>query len=266
MNAPISHWDAHAHVFAGPVQAGSHYTPDEYSLAMWRATAEPHGINRVVLVQPSVYGFDNSVMLDALTSSGGVHRGVAVVDACVTDQALEIMHAAGVRGVRFNLVSPVGNDAADIDAVIARVRPLGWHVQFFLKPSHYAWVHERQAAWGVTVVLDHLAGVRVNDGDSEDIAALFALADQGAWLKVSGYYRLGAVAPFDDIDAMIESLHGRFAGRMVWGSDWPHTWFMETARRAAPPYEMLLAPLLRVFSDTAIGKSILCDAPERLYR
>ena len=259
-------WDTHAHVFAGAVQAGSHYTPDEYSLAMWRATAEPHGIDCVVLVQPSVYGFDNSVMLDALNSSGGVHHGVAVVGPGVTDQALEIMHAAGVRGVRFNLVSPVGNAVSDIDAVITRVKPLGWHAQFFLQPSHYAWVHERRAAWGVDVVLDHHAGMQVSGANDEDIAALFALADQGAWLKISGYYRLGAAAPFNEIDSVIEKQYERFAGRMLWGSDWPHTWFMETTRGGAPPYEALLAPLNRVFRDQAVRKSILCDAPERLYR
>ena len=262
----LPRWDTHAHVFAGAVRAGSHYTPEEFSLAMWHAAAESTGINRVVLVQPSVYGIDNSVMLDALTSSGGVHRGVAVVDPSVTDQALEIMHAAGVRGVRFNLVSPVGNETSDVDAVIARVKPLGWHAQFFLQPVHYAWVRERHAAWGVNVILDHLAGMRVNVSNPEDMAALFALADQGAWLKVSGYYRLGAAAPFNEIDSVIEKQYERFAGRMLWGSDWPHTWFMEATRGGAPPYEALLAPLNRVFPDQAVRKSILCDAPERLYR
>ena len=261
-----SHWDTHAHIFAGAVLPGSHYAPDEHALVMWRETAEPHGINRVVLVQPSVYGFDNSVMLDALTTSGSVHRGVAVVDATVTDQALEIMHAAGVRGVRFNLVSPRGNDASDIDAVIARVKPMGWHAQFYLRHSHYAWVREKHAAWGVNVVLDHLAGMRVDASNAEDIAVLFALADLGAWIKVSGYYRLGAAAPFAKIDPLICMLHARFAGRMLWGSDWPHTWYMESQRGNAPPYELLLAPLDRVFSDPAVRKSILCDAPERLYR
>ena len=259
-------WDTHAHVFAGAVLPGSHYAPDEHALVMWRETAEPFGINRVVLVQPSAYGFDNSVMLDALTSSGGVYRGVAVVEASVTDQALEIMHAAGVRGVRFNLVSPMGNGACDIDAIIARVKPLGWHAQFYLQPSHYTWVRQRHAAWNVEVVLDHLAGMRVNGSNAEDVAALFALADLGAWVKLSGFYRLGAAAPFGEIDSLIDMQHERFAGRMLWGSDWPHTWYMESEHGNAPPYESLLAPLDRMFSDPAVRKSILCDAPERLYR
>jgi predicted TIM-barrel fold metal-dependent hydrolase len=168
--------------------------------------------------------------------------------------------------VRFNLVSPMGNAAANIDAVIARIRPLGWHVQFFLQPAQYRWVCERQLDWGVPVVLDHLAGMRFDHRGQADIETLFVIGDHGAWIKASGYYRLGMKAPFDDVDAMIERLQKRFAGRMVWGSDWPHTWYMEQNRGGAPPYDALLAPLLRVFPDDAILRSILCDAPTQLYQ
>lgn len=266
MNPIFPAWDAHAHVFAGALRAGSHYAPADHTLTMWREVAAPNGFDRVVLVQPSVYGADNSVMLNVLRDSGGVHRGIAVVNADVTQTALEEMHMAGVRGVRFNLVSPMGNDAADIDAVIARIRPLGWHVQFFLRPAQYRWVRDRQLDWGVPIVLDHLAGMRFDPRGQADIETLFVLGDQGAWIKASGYYRLGMQAPFDDVDAMIERLHKRFAGRMVWGSDWPHTWYMEESRGGAPPFEALLAPLLRVFLDESLRRSILNEAPARLYQ
>ena len=83
-------WDCHAHVFAGAPLPGSHYTPNTCTLAMWQASAAPHGIDHVVLVQPSVYGTDNSVMLDALRESGGAHRGVAVVAPDVTDRCWTI--------------------------------------------------------------------------------------------------------------------------------------------------------------------------------
>ena len=116
------------------------------------------------------------------------------------------------------------------------------------------------------MVIDHLAGLHVNVSNAEDIAALFALADLGAWLKVSAYYRLGAVAPFDEFDSLIATLHERFIGRLLWGSDWPHTWYMEAMRGGAPPYESLLAPLTRAFPDAAVRKSVLYDVPERIYR
>ena len=84
---------------------------------------------------------------------------------------------------------------------------------------------------------------------------------------MSAYYRLGAVAPFDEIDSLIATLHERFiVGRLLWVSDWPHTWYMEAMRGGAPPYESLLAPLTRAFPDAAVRKSVLYDAPERLCR
>ncbi|MEO8101519.1 MAG: amidohydrolase family protein [Betaproteobacteria bacterium] len=262
----MNRWDTHAHVFAGAPRAGSHYTPPASTLAMWQACAAPHGIGRVVLVQPSVYGNDNSVMLDALRASGGVHRGVAVLDATVTDRELEAMHAAGVRGVRFNLVSPVGNDPAEIDAVAARIRQLGWHLQFFLQPKHYAWIRMGQALWRINVVLDHLAGLLADTLLSAgERADLQALGDAGACIKLSGFYRLGMQAPYAECASLIPHFAKWYSGRMLWGSDWPHTWYMESPRGAAPEFEQLLAPVRDAFADERVRNEILVEAPGRLY-
>ena len=127
-------WDAHVHVFdaAAPARAG-HYTPGTRSLADIEAIAAQHGIGHLVLVQPSAYGTDNSVMLRALLQQPGRHRGIAVVDADIRDAQLDAMHAAGVRGVRFNLVSPVGNDAADLMALAPRLAERGWHAQWYAR-------------------------------------------------------------------------------------------------------------------------------------
>jgi predicted TIM-barrel fold metal-dependent hydrolase len=259
-------WDCHAHVFFGAPLAGSHYVPNTCTLAMWQASANAHGIEHVVLVQPSVYGTDNSVMLDTLRASDGVHRGVAVLDAKVTDRELEAMHAAGVRGVRFNLVSPVGNDPEEIDAIAARVRQLGWHLQFFLQPKHYAWIRMGQALWRVNVVLDHLAGMRADApltaGERTDLQAL---GNAGAWIKLSGFYRLGMQAPYAGCASLIPQLTKWYAGRMVWGSDWPHTWYMESPRGEAPGFVQLLAPVMEAFPDVRTQHEILVDAPGRLY-
>ncbi len=265
-NRSVHRWDTHAHVFAGPVLPGSHYRPADHTLEMWRATAEPHGIDRVVLVQPSVYGVDNSVMLDALRKSGGVHRGVAVLDPQVTNRQLQDMHAAGVRGARFNLVSPVGNDPALIDRTVERIRPLGWHLHLFLRPAAYAWVREKQAAWAVNIVFDHLAGMRAGSTlTAGERADLQALAAAGAWIKISGLYRMEMQAPFAECDELLPHIGDWFAGRVLWGSDWPHTWFMEKPRGEATAYGDLLAPAPRAFPDESIQRSILVEAPGRLY-
>ena len=105
-------WDTHVHVFdaAAPVQAG-HYQPAHQPLERIEAKAAKLGVGHLVLVQPSVYGTDNRLVLDALAREPGRHRAVVVVDTDIADSELHTMHALGVRGVRFNLVSPVGNGA-----------------------------------------------------------------------------------------------------------------------------------------------------------
>lgn len=99
-------WDGHVHVFEASTGARQgHYQPMDRPLAQIEALAASHGVHHLVLVQPSVYGADNSVLLRALGATPGRHRGVVVVDDDVPDTVLDAMHA---RGVRLNLVSPVG--------------------------------------------------------------------------------------------------------------------------------------------------------------
>ena len=102
-------WDTHVHIFDGhaPAQRG-HYQPAHHPIDHIEAEAQRLGVGHLVLVQPSVYGTDNQLVLNALQASGGRHRAVVVLDGAVQTSSLEAMHVLGVRGVRFNLVSPVG--------------------------------------------------------------------------------------------------------------------------------------------------------------
>ena len=122
MSEPVvDGWDCHVHVFdaSQPVRDG-HYRPVDRPLAQIEALALAHGVGHLVLVQPSVYGTDNSLLLRSLAVEPGRHRGVAVVDEDVSDAELDAMHAHGVRGVRFNLVSPVGESATRVARCASR--------------------------------------------------------------------------------------------------------------------------------------------------
>ena len=139
--AAAARWDCHVHVFddAAPVAPG-HYVPQHRPLAAIEALAQSEGFGHLVLVQPSVYGTDNTVLLNALKARPGRHRGVVVIDASVSDAELAAMHALGVRGVRFNLVSPVGSSLAEGTGAIfkqlaPRLRAMGWHVQWYPRPG-----------------------------------------------------------------------------------------------------------------------------------
>nr|WP_157268168.1 amidohydrolase family protein [Azohydromonas aeria] len=258
-------WDCHVHVFdaAAPVQPG-HYRPAHRPLADIEALAGAHGVRHLVLVQPSVYGCDNGVMLRALREASGRHRGVAVVEADVGDAALDELHAAGVRGIRFNLVSPVGHqgDAGDaLRALAPRLRVRGWHVQWYARAADLARLAVLQDEAGVPFVLDHLAGLHAALPATDPAwRAAAALAAGGAWIKLSGWYRLQAVAPYAALEPAIARAAELFGTRTLWGSDWPHTSF---SPEALPAYESTLAPVRRALGDAAAARLLRDHAPAR---
>lgn len=270
-DAPPPAWDAHVHVFdaARPVAPG-HYQPVHRPLEAIEALAQAHGVGHLVLVQPSVYACDNEVMLQALAREPSRHRAVVVVDAGVSDTELARMQALGVRGVRFNLVSPVGNGAADLAALAPRLHALGWHVQWYARPSDLPTILDWHRRTGLPCVLDHLAGLHAALAtDDPAWACLDQLLALGAWVKLSAWYRLGAEAPYAALGPALQRVatlalqaaerRGE-APRLVWGSDWPHTSF---APDALPAYDSVWQPVLQVLGAPTAQR--VREAGCRLY-
>ena len=254
---PARGWDCHVHVFdaSAPVRPG-HYLPTHWPLSTIERLAARHGVGHLVLVQPSVYGNDNTVLLRALAAGQGRHRGIAVVDPAVDELEIDRLHAAGVRGVRFNLVSPAGHAgdavsvAADLHRLAPKLRARGWQVQWYVQAAALPRLVGLQAATGLRFVLDHLAGLDAGLPDNHPAwAAAQALADGGAWIKLSGWYRLGATAPYATLLPTLRRAAAMFGPRTVWGSDWPHTHF---AADQLPPYESILSPV-----RAALGADVL---------
>lgn len=252
---PTSGWDCHVHVFdaAAPCLPG-HYRPGDWPLPHIEQAAAEQGVAHLVLVQPSVYGSDHSVLVRALQQQPGRHRGVAVLGDDCSEALLDGLHAAGVRGARLNCVSPVGEavDAARIGARFERLAPQllqrGWHLQWYIRPEHLALVASLHGPGAPVCVLDHLAGLHLGIADDHPAwAALAALAGRGAWVKLSGWYRLGAVAPYTALKTQVARVAGLFGQRMVWGSDWPHTGLQRGLR---PAYPSTWRPVVQ-----ALGKS-----------
>jgi predicted TIM-barrel fold metal-dependent hydrolase len=259
-------WDCHVHVFdaAAPVRPG-HYRPVHRPLAQIEATARAHGIGHLVLVQPSVYGTDNTVLLRALQAMPGRHRGVAVLDATTSDAELDRLHAAGVRGARFNLVSPTGHAGhvePELLQLAPRLRARAWHVQWYVQAEQLPQLVRWQARTGLRFVLDHLAGLHANLPDDHPAwTAAQALADAGAWLKLSGWYRLQAAAPYAVLLPAIRRVAALFGPRLVWGSDWPHTSF---APDQMPGYASTLDPARAGLAGPAFH-ALLHTQPGALY-
>jgi predicted TIM-barrel fold metal-dependent hydrolase len=269
-------WDCHAHVFDGVGIAESHYVPATCTLAGWERAAREVGADRVVLVQPSIYGTDNHLLLNALLqadhSARGEHRGIVVVDNTVTDAALDDMHRVGVRGARFNLVSPGARARRELashalDHTIARLRVRGWHAQFFIEPEALPWLRDRLDRWNIRIVLDHCAGLTpAHLADKKIVDALSEIASHDAWVKLSGFYRLGVRAPYRECAPVIELLVSHFRKRVVWASDWPHTWFKEATRDVpVPTFDELIAPVRKSLTADELIHA-LHTAPAILYR
>ena len=267
MNTTAAGWDCHVHVFdGGQAPVPGHYAPPLRTLSTLEEAAAEIAVSRFVLVQPSVYGTDNRLLLEALRAGKGWHRGVVVVDASIDDRALRQMDDLGVRGVRFNLVSPVGNSQEALSHLAPRLRELRWHVQWYARTSQLAPVaafHERHELIGV---LDHLAGVTHSfAADSTAWEELRRIAGRGGWLKLSGWYRLDSIAPYADLHDTIRRAAALFDDRCVWGSDWPHTHFLETgSKQPTPSYGETWLPVPRALGE-AFGDRVLRLHPQRLY-
>lgn len=260
-------WDCHVHVFSASAAAlAGHYRPATRGLAEIETHAAPAGVGHLVLVQPSVYGCDNAVMLQALQAAPGRHRGIAVVAPEVDDAELDLLHAAGVRGIRFNRVSPVGRSADPAEALLSltpRLRERGWHVQWYVDRAELAQLARLQAQTGLIFVLDHLAGLMADTPDTDPAwHALEALARGGAWIKLSGWYRLNARPPYALMQPLIARVAMLFKTRMIWGSDWPHTSLDPTDPL---PYDATWAPVLQALGSER-AEAVRSDYAQTLYR
>lgn len=226
------------------------------------------GIARAVLVQPSVYATDNTVMLQALRESGAAFRGVAVVDWMIGDAALESMHAAGVRGVRVNIVDvKEGKGALPLDllrGLARRIAPFGWHMEFLIHVDEFAGLDRDLADFPVDVVFGHLGYMRTGKGlAAPGFQALLRLLEAGrSWVKLTGPYRISTAAlPYADVTPFARALLQAAPGRVVWGSDWPHVML-----KGVMPNDGDLADLLGTWiPDEDQRRMVLVDNPARLY-
>lgn len=266
--APALACDCHFHVFGPygrfPLDPGRHYDPAEATIPAYLRVADALGLQRMVVVQPSVYGTDNACTLDAAERFGlDRARVIAVVDAGIDAAALRALHARGVRGVRFNAVSGNGTPLDQLDALARRIAPLGWHLQIYATGDVWPDLAPRLAALPVEVVVDHMGGVRTADGvDAPGFGALLRLLEGGrAWVKLCGYRISSAGPPFADVAPFARALLQAAPERCLWGTDWPHPSLTEWM-----PEDGALFDRLGEWAPTdAERRRVLVDNPARLY-
>jgi predicted TIM-barrel fold metal-dependent hydrolase len=263
--------DAHCHVFGPaarfPYAPDRSYTPPDAPVEHLRRLHAHLGISRAVIVHASCHGSDMAVTLDAIASSGDQYRGVAVVEDAVTDAELRRLHEGGIRGIRFNFVKHLGGvpDLAVFYRLVARIKPMGWHIVLHFDAGDLLEQRELLARIDVPFIIDHMGRVKAADGLGR--APFRALTDLYrdnplAWIKISGAERVSiGKRPFRDAVPFAQALIAIDAGRLLWGTDWPHP----NISKDMPNDGELVDLLAEMCPDVRLRHRILVDNPTRMY-
>jgi predicted TIM-barrel fold metal-dependent hydrolase len=281
-DVPEGACDCHVHVFGDarrfPFAASRTYTPEPASAAELLAMHQVLHISRTVIVQPSVYGTDNSCALDAMKQYGSGARGIAVLASAIPSSTLDKMDRAGIRGVRINLGTAGDTNLADarhrLKSAIEQIRDRKWHVQVYAALPVIAGLSDLVLASPVPVVFDHFGGAKGALGlQQPGFDRLLQLVGSGkGYVKLSGAYRASSSAPdYPDTAPLARALIAANPQRILWGSDWPHP-DTGSGRKASDVSPLLhvddghLLNLLATWApDATLRKTILVDNPATLY-
>jgi 2-pyrone-4,6-dicarboxylate lactonase len=264
--------DCHAHVFGPqsryPLLPATHFVPHETPWPHYRDMLRSIGCERAVLVQPSVYGADNSAIEHALAAAktdGFPLRAVAVVAPDVADAELERLHGLGFRGIRINTASGTRGLRVEHALPLAqRIREFGWHMQFYADLRLQPELEEVLVKLPVPIVIDHFGRARAEQGIGAPAfqALLRLLARENCWAKLIGPYFVSERFPgYEDIAALARAMVATAPKRVVWGTDWPHA----SAREKMQPDADLADLLAEWVPDVADRSRVLVGNPTRLY-
>ncbi|RHW19241.1 2-pyrone-4,6-dicarboxylate hydrolase [Sphingomonas gilva] len=270
--APPGACDCHTHIFSpgAPTEGAPAYPLPAAPFAAHRAVLEAVGLARGVIVQPSAYGSDHRVLVDALARSKGRLRGVALLDGDSDEAEFDRLDAAGVTAVRFVEARVPGTGArypgnvaiAQLDALRPRLAARAWHAEVWASLTDAAAICDEHGGRGVPIVLDHLAGASAEtDPDDPDFRRVLRHVAAGAvWVKLvlcRTARRLEDALPARRLqDALIAAN----PARLVWGTDFP---FIRKGEDAPD-----VARLLDLIADWAgpHAGAILSANPAALYR
>jgi 2-pyrone-4,6-dicarboxylate lactonase len=276
LRLPLGAVDCHAHI-CGPIDRFEYwgeriYTPPDALMPQYKAVLAGLGVRRAVIVQPSVYADDNQVMLAALATDPKNLRGVAVVKPGITDSELSAMHAAGVRGVRCNIVDLASAKGAlpldELRSLAHRIAPFQWHLELLMHVNEFPQLAAQFSEFPVDLVFGHYGyspcGLSIQN---QGFQGLLALMKQGkAWVKFTGPYRISssplARRPvYDDVRPFAQALIDCNPSRIVWGTDWPHVMV-----KGAMPNDADLCDLIGDWvPEKALHQQIFVDNPAHLY-
>jgi 2-pyrone-4,6-dicarboxylate lactonase len=271
--------DAHCHVFGPgakfPFAAMRKYTPCDASKEQLFDLRDHLGFARNVIVQATCHGADNSAVVDALAAASGRARGIATVRRSISDAELQALHAAGIRGVRFNFVKRLVDFTPkdELMEIAGRIAKLGWHVVIYFEATDLPELMDFFTSLPTTIVVDHMGRPDVTKGvDGPEFALFidFMKRHDNVWSKVSCPERLsvagppalhGEQHPYRDVVPFAKAIVETFPDRVLWGTDWPHP----NLKGHMPDDGLLIDFIPRIAPTPELQRKLLVDNPMRLY-
>ena len=261
--------DAHVHIFGPndkfPYAESRGFTPVDAPKEALFAWHKKMGIDRCVIVNTLLHGYDNSVVEDAIVASKGRYLGIALVQIDVSDAELKRLAQAGFRGVRFHFMPgyKVHETPEQIIALTKRLEPLGMHLQLQLHAQYAKELMPLLKQSAVTVVMDHMGRVDATLGIEhpyfQDFCRLLELP--GFMVKISGIDRIDSKPPYEHGIPFARYLVRNYPERCLWGSDWPHP-----NHTHVPDDGMLVDSLALIAPKPDLLHQVLVDNPQKLYR
>ena len=262
--------DAHCHVFGPmaefPFSSNAKYLPEDAGPEKLFALRDHLGFTKNVIVQASCHGTDNAATLRAIAASLGQARGVAVVDPAITEDDLLYLHDGGMRGIRFNFLKRlVDNAPKDQFLEVAARLPKGWHVVIYFEADILEELRPFMDAIPVPIVVDHMGRPDVSQGpDGPDMRAFRRLLESrdDIWFKPTCPDRLDASDdPWDNFANAIAPLVADYPDRCIWGTDWPHPNMQDNI----PDDGHIVDMIPRIAPTSELQHKLLVANPERLY-
>lgn len=276
---PAGAVDAHCHVFGPgdvfPYAPERKYTPCDAGKDELFALRDKLGFSRNVIVQATCHGSDNRALVDALQTAGDKARGVVTLAADVGDAELQRLHAAGVRGARFNFVKRLVDFTPkdELVRVAKRIAPLGWHVVVYFEAVDLPELWDFFVSLPTIVVVDHMGRPDVSMdpyGPQFELFIKLMREHTNVWSKVSCPERLSITGPaaldgeqnaYRDVVPFARRLVETFPDRVLWGTDWPHP----NLKDHMPDDGLLVDYIPHIAESAAARQALLVDNPMRLY-
>lgn len=268
---PAGACDSQIHVYGDPskfpVRQGTAYYPPDATFDDALRMHQRLGIARGLIVQATCYGTDHRLVVDALARGQGRYRGCAIIDDSVTDAELERLHAAGVRGARFNFakVLKISITPESFRRSTARISELGWFAKIFAMGGELVEHKDLFDGLKIPVVVDHMGGLELAHGLNQlGMMMMREYLKRGNWwvMVSSGDRHALAGYPWDEAVPFAQSLIETNPDRIVWGTDWPHVIY----ESKMPNDCDLLELFYRYAPDRALRKKLLVDNPHALFQ